>query len=149
MASNTGTPCSAKGVVEMWMDHFALELVLSVQTPGQLLPVLGLFPSLDWDLGYHPRSSASLFWSVGRTLYSHVEFREKVNLLVTKSCPTLMTSWTVAFQVPLSMWFPRQEYWNGLPFPSPGDLPDPGIKPASPALAGRFFTTEPPGKSHW
>ena len=39
----------------------------------------------------------------------------------------------------------RQEYWSGLPFPSPGDLPDPGIKPASPALAGRSFTAEPPG----
>ena len=45
------------------------------------------------------------------------------------------------------MGFTRQEYWNGLPFPSPADLPDPGIKPASPALAGRFFTREPPGKS--
>ena len=46
------------------------------------------------------------------------------------------------------MGFPRQEYWNGLPFPSPGDLPNPGIEPSSPALAGGFFTTEPPGKSH-
>ena len=44
------------------------------------------------------------------------------------------------------MGFPRQEYWSGLPFPSPGPLPDPGIKPASPALLGRFFTAEPPGK---
>ena len=44
------------------------------------------------------------------------------------------------------MGFPRQEYWSRLPFPSPGNLPNPGIKPASPALAGRFFTTEPPGK---
>ena len=41
----------------------------------------------------------------------------------------------------------RQEYWSGLPFPSPGDLPHPGVEPTSPALAGRFFTTEPPGKS--
>ena len=56
------------------------------------------------------------------------------------------TPWTVVCQAPLSMGFPRQEYWSGLPFPSPGDLPDPGIKPASPALAGGFFTTEPPGK---
>ena len=48
--------------------------------------------------------------------------------------------------VPLSMGFPRQEYWSGLPFPSPGDLPNPEMKPASPALAGGFFTTEPPGK---
>ena len=57
---------------------------------------------------------------------------------------------TIAFQDPLSMEFSRQEYWSRLPFPSPGDLPNPGIKPtspASPALAGRFFTTDPPGKS--
>ena len=54
--------------------------------------------------------------------------------------------WTVARQTPLSMEFSRQEYWSGLPFPSPGDLPDPGIEPTSPALAGRFFTTAPPGK---
>ena len=54
------------------------------------------------------------------------------------------TLWTVAHQAPLSMRFSRQEYWNGLPCPFPGDLPDPGIKPTSrmsPALAGRFFTT--------
>ena len=54
--------------------------------------------------------------------------------------------WTLAHQAALSTTFPRQEYWSGLPFPSPGDLPDPGIEPVSPALAGRFFTTEPPGK---
>ena len=57
-----------------------------------------------------------------------------------------MTPWTVAHQAPPSIVFPRQESWSGLPFPSPGDLPDPGIEPASPALAGGFFTTEPPGK---
>ena len=64
--------------------------------------------------------------------------------LVTKLCLTLVTPWTVACQSPLSMGFPRQEYWSGLLFPSPGDLPDPGIKPmapASPVLAGGFFTT--------
>ena len=52
-------------------------------------------------------------------------------------------------QAPLSLEFSRQEYWNGLPFPTPGDLPNPGIKPASlvsPALVGGFFTTVPPGK---
>ena len=56
------------------------------------------------------------------------------------------TTWTVAHQIPLSMGFPRQEYWSGLSFLSPGDLPDPGIEATSPALAGGFFTTEPPGK---
>ena len=57
-----------------------------------------------------------------------------------------VTPWTVACQVRLSMGFPRQEYWSELLFPIPGDLPDPGIKSVSPALAGRFFITEPPGK---
>ena len=56
------------------------------------------------------------------------------------------TPWTVIFQALLSMGFHRQEYWSGLPFPSPGDLPNPGIKPISPALTGRFFTTEPQEK---
>ena len=53
--------------------------------------------------------------------------------LVTKLCPTLATPWTLACQAPLSMEFPRQEYWNRLSFPSPGDLSDPGVKPMSPA----------------
>ena len=59
------------------------------------------------------------------------------------------TPWTVARQAPLSKGFSRQEDWSGLTFPPPGDLPNPGIKPmspASPALAGEFFTTEPPEK---
>ena len=56
------------------------------------------------------------------------------------------TPWTVACQPPLSMGFPRQEYWSRLPFPSPGDLSAPGIKSACPALVGRLFTTEPPGR---
>ena len=57
-----------------------------------------------------------------------------------------VTPSTIACQAPLSMGFSRQEYWSGLPFPSPGDLPDPGIKLTSPALAGGFFIVEPPGK---
>ena len=59
--------------------------------------------------------------------------------LVTKSCPTLKTPWAIA---PLSMGFFRQEYWSGLPFPSPGDLPDPGIEPRSPALKADSLPTE-------
>ena len=57
-----------------------------------------------------------------------------------------VTPWTRARQAPLSMGFPRQEYWNGLPFPPPRDLPNSGTEPMSPALAGEFFTTEPSGK---
>ena len=55
------------------------------------------------------------------------------------------TPWTVAHQAPLLMGFPKQEYWSGLPFLFPGNLPDLGIEPLSPALAGEFFTTEPWG----
>ena len=58
----------------------------------------------------------------------------------------LATPWTVAHQTPLSIRFSRQEYWNGLSFTPPGDLPNPGTEPAPPALAGGFFTTEPPEK---
>ena len=63
---------------------------------------------------------------------------------------TLCDPWTVACQTPPSMGFFRQEYWSRLPFPPPGDLPNPGIEPASlvsPALPGRFLTSEPPEKS--
>ena len=56
------------------------------------------------------------------------------------------TSWTVAYQPPLSMGFSRQEYWSGLSFRSPGDLPDPGIEPRSPALQADALPSEPPGK---
>ena len=62
-----------------------------------------------------------------------------------------VTLWTVVYQAPLSMEFSRQEYWNGLPFPTPGDPPNPGIKtksPTSPSLASRFFNTASYGKPH-
>ena len=57
-----------------------------------------------------------------------------------------VTPWAVAYQAPLSTEFSRQEYWSGLPFPSPGDLPDPGIEPRSPALQADALPSEPPGK---
>ena len=59
-----------------------------------------------------------------------------------------VTLWTVAHQAPLSRGFPRQEYWSGLLFHSPGDIPNPGMESVSPALAGEFFTAEPPGKHY-
>jgi len=67
----------------------------------------------------------------------------KVKLL---SCVRLFaTPWTVAHQAPLSMGFSRQAYWSGVPLPSPGDLPDPGIEPRSPAFQADALTSEPPG----
>ena len=68
--------------------------------------------------------------------------------LVTWSCLTLLQLHGLdgAHQAPVFMGFPTQEYWSRLPFPSPRDIPDPGVEHVSPALAGRFFTPEPPGK---
>ena len=63
-----------------------------------------------------------------------------------QSCPTLCDSMDCSPQAPLSMGLPKQEYRSELSFPSPGDLPDSGIEPVSPALASRFFTAEPPGE---
>ena len=62
------------------------------------------------------------------------------------TCPLFETPWTVTHQAPPPMGFSRQEYWSGLPFPSPGDLPDPGIELRSPALQADALTSEPPGK---
>ena len=67
--------------------------------------------------------------------------------LVVKSGQTLATPWTVGHQDPLSMGFPRQEYWSELPFPCTGNLPNPETEPVSPGLAGGFLTIGPPGKA--
>ena len=91
------------------------------------------------------KESMHLLWN-----YSVILIESQVKLRKHACVPSCVwlcsTPWSVAHQAPLSMGFPRQEYWNRLPFPSPGDLPNPGIKPSSPILAGGFFTTEPPGK---
>ena len=70
----------------------------------------------------------------------------KVKVFVSQSCPLFATPRTVARQAPLSMEFSRQEYWSGLPFHSPGDLPNPWIKPRSSALQGDSLPSEPLGK---
>ena len=70
-------------------------------------------------------------------------------VFAVRACSVFVTVWTVAHQAPLLTGFPRQEPWKGLPFSTPGDLPDAGIEstpPASPVLAGGFLTTVPPGK---
>ena len=80
---------------------------------------------------------------------SSLSFPYQLVLAYVLSYPALCTPMDCVHQASLSLEFSSQEYWSGLPFPSPGDLPDPGIKCASlasPALAGGFFTTEPPGK---
>ena len=73
-------------------------------------------------------------------------WEKKVKVKSLSRVRLFATTWTVACQAPLSMGFSRQEYWSGLPFPSPGDLPDPGIEPRSPALQADDLPSEPPGK---
>ena len=68
-------------------------------------------------------------------------------MLVAQLCPTLCDPMDfIAYQVPLSIEFSKREYWSGLPFPSPGDLPDPRIKPGSPTLQADSLPSEPPGR---
>ena len=73
--------------------------------------------------------------------------RQESESEVVQSCPTLCDTMDSAYQASPSMGFSRQEYWSGLPFPSPGDPPNPGIEPGSPALEADALTSEPPGKA--
>ena len=90
--------------------------------------------------------------TTGQPLYSFCFMNLELTTSFLKCVCTLncvwlfATTWTIAPQAPLSVEFSRQEYWIGLPFPTPGDLPKPGIESMFPALAGRFFTTAPPRK---
>ena len=80
-------------------------------------------------------SRVALLFSLSVCMLSHVWF--------------FATQWTVASQATLSMEFPRQEYWSRLQFAPPGNIPDSGIEPEFPVLAGRLFTTEPPGEPYF
>ena len=77
---------------------------------------------------------------------SYLLFKKHVHAKVFQPCPTLCDPMDCSLQAPQSMWFSKQEYWSGLPFPSPGGLPDPGIKPGSPALQADSLLSQPPGK---
>ena len=83
-------------------------------------------------------------WSLVCSILFYSVVSEKVKSL-SRVC-LFATPWTIAYQAPPSMGFSRQEYWNGLPFPSPRDLPDPGIEPRSPSFQADALTSEPPGK---
>ena len=96
--------------------------------------------------GHSKRNKASGRPSFKANLFPVSKRKKSLSLLQSPCVQFFVTLWTIALQVRLSMEFSRQESGSGLPFPSPGDLPNPGIKPASPALADKFFTPEPPGK---
>ena len=91
-------------------------------------------------------SGMCVLWShTSAVLLNHEYFSESES--VSRSVVSdSETPWTAAHQAPLSMEFSRQEYWSGLPFPSPGDFPNTGIKPGSPALQADSLLSEPPGK---
>ena len=87
-------------------------------------------------------------WLRGALQQLHWQQWEQCFLFMLSHVQLFVTVWTVTLQAPLSMGFPRQEHWSGLPFPTLGDVLNPGIESKSPMLAGQFFTTEPPGKPY-
>ena len=104
----------------------------------------GIFPTQELNSGLlHCRG---ILYHLGHQGSRKVLRRWQIVVQLLSYVRLFVTPCAVACQVPLSIGFPRQEYWSGLPFPPPEDLPEPGIKSLSPASAGGFFTTEPPGK---
>ena len=102
----------------------------------------GGYTSPPCSLGRHyPQGVSSLQNSTCFQLASELKSLSHVRLFATP--------WTVAYQAPPSLEFSRHEYWSGLPFPSPEDLPDPEIKPGSPALQADAIPSEPPGEASW
>ena len=143
---------------------FSFSIIPSKEIPGlisfrmdwlDLLAVQGALKSLL----QHHSSKASILWCSAffTVQLSHPYMTTGKTIALTRRSyfsrvQLIVTLWTVACQAPLSMGFSRQEYWSGLSCPPSGDLPDLGIKPASllsPALAGGFLTTEPPGKPQY
>ena len=115
---------------QTWSGIWQAKTILNHEALGEVRLCLWLTPSGLWGLYIAP----------GNWLSQLCESE------VAQSCPTLCDPWTEAHQAPPSLGFSRQEYWSGLPFPSPGDLPNPGIEPRSPTLQADALTSAPPGK---
>ena len=114
-----------------------------IKRPSSLVPIhicpsMCLFPRLPC-----PRSSSLPLF---KPLTSLLRYRKEKKVKSLSRVRLFVTPWTAAYQATPSMEFSRQEYWSGLPFPSPGDLPDPGIKLRSPALQADALPSKPPGK---
>ena len=126
------------------------DLVKKKKNPG---PNLNSTTFWFYELGQITSPKGLLICRMGNQEYLPLRLaaRSKWDTLgrseVAQLCPTLVILWTVAHQAPPSMGFSRQEFWSGLPFPSPGDLPDPGIEPRSPALQADALTSEPLGRA--
>ena len=126
-------------------QHLHVYLSSCIWRPQVLLRFLFSLYSLRWM--YHSTLvlSSSIFCGPPSSLALNV----KVKVKSLSRVRLFSTPWTVAYQAPPSVGLSRQEYWNGLPFPSPGDLLDPGIKPRSPTLQADSLPFEPPGKSNY
>ena len=98
----------------------------------------------------HFASNKTILFKRHRNIFAvaqgHLHNVMKVKVLLSQLCPALVTPWTAALQAPLTMGFSMQEYWKGLSFPSPGDLPNPGTESKSPAWQADSLPSEPPGK---
>ena len=103
---------------------------------------------LSYRVSSWPRDQTHISYVSCIVLHSLPSILTSWKVLVTQSCWTLANQCTVALQAPLSREFCRQGYWSGLPFPSPGDLPNSGFKPWSPALQADSLLSKPPGKPH-
>ena len=119
-------------------------------------------PNTSWQIDREKMETVTDFIFLGSKITTDSDCSHEIKMLtplrkamtnlqvkVSLSCVQFfVTLWTVACQTSLSMGFSRQEYWSGLPFPSPGDLPDPGINPGSPTLPAGSLPSEPPEKPH-
>ena len=114
--------------------HFLFQGTQEKESPASVVELR----SHDWDLANENVN--------GDTLLSHCCYLLPKCICHSVVPASFVTPWTVAHQAPLSMGFSRQEYWSGQPFPSPGHLPDPGIKPGSAALQADSLQSKPPGK---
>ena len=139
----------------MWLLSFRPQGNTSSYLLPCVLKIRGVYEYLSLSTGksvseylkFCTFASVHFRWKVPFQCRGGLSSRNLVIAVQSLSCVQVFaTPQAAARQAPLSMGFPKQEYWSGLPFSSPGDLPDPGIEPVSPALAGGFFTSEPPGK---
>ena len=125
-----GVHCRGPGM-DPWSGNWdPVDYMTQPEEEGRISPEIFNSPSVVWFLAI-----------------AVLTICEKWNRLVVSD--SLWAPCTVAYQAPPSMGFSRQEYWSGLPFPSPGDLPDPGIEHGSPASQADALLSKPPGKSGW
>ena len=119
--------------------------ITSWQTEGEKVEVMTDFTFLGSKIIANGDCSHEIkrHLLLGRKAMTNIKWSEVKSLIRVR---LLVTPWATAYQAPLSMGFSRQEYWSGLPFPSPGHLPNPGIEPGSPALQTDALPSEPPGK---